>query len=367
MKVLHIDTESNWRGGQNQLKLLIEGLDKSNIISFLVSKKGSAIEEKADLFCTDHKFFFAIFGEFDLIAARKISKLIDRFEIPLVHAHSSHAHSIAFLAKILSRKKPRVIVTRRVFFHPFRKGTFKPLVKLKYLWGADHYIAISRKVKEVLVSCGIPEGKVSVVYSGTDPERVVGGRRDYLKSLYDFRGVAIGNISYFDERKGHDDLIEAFRIVRGRGFGVKLFLAGCGEREGFIRGLVRRLGLEGDVVFLGYREDVRDLFASFDLFVISSREEGLCSSIIDAFFAGCPVVATDAGGIPELVQDGVTGVLARRSDPQSLAEAMIYAIKHPDRMEEMARCAKEMAYRGFTADAMVNGNIKVYQKVLGMG
>jgi len=156
-------------------------------------------------------------------------------------------------------------------------------------------------------------------------------------------------------------MIEAVRIVRNRGHRVRLFLAGHGEREPFLRKVVEDLDLGKVVTFLGYREDVKDLLAFFDLFLVSSREEGLSTSIIDAFFAKCPVVATDAGGIPELVEDGVTGFLASAGDPSSLAEAIIRALKAPDFTKELAKRAFQKAEAHFTAKKMVEENFKIYQ------
>lgn len=367
LRVLHIDTESTWRGGENQLGLLIEGLSRRGVTSILVGRKGSALEERAKELKPKEAFFLPLRGELDLPSARRIARIVDQKAIAIIHCHTSHAHTLAFLAKLLSRRRPKVLVTRRVDFDIYKKGTFKPLTFLKYRYMADHFIAISARIREILLQGGVAKEKISLVYSGVDPQRARGGDGSYLKRRYKVeKGETIlGNISYFADHKAHEDAIAALRIVRQRGYKARLFLAGHGEREPYLRELVKDQGLNDAVIFLGYWEEIRDLLAFFDLFLVSSRQEGLSTSIIDAFFAGCPVVATSVGGIPELVKNGLTGVLRRGGDPSSLAEGIIYAIENPTAMKEMAERARSLAEAQFTAEKMVEGNLDVYLHLLG--
>lgn len=362
--MLHIDTEKGWRGGEEQVKNLVNWSSGQGVEHVLVASKGSAIEKKAQEFKVKALYVTSIFGEADLLAAVKIAKVVKSYGVAVIHAHTAHAHSLALLAKVLLGGKVKVVVTRRVDFHPLR-GKFGWIKKWKYLCGVDLYVAISQKVKEVLLETGVPEGKVRVIYSGIDPKRVQGGRGEVLKEKYSVGDhfFVIGNLSHFVPHKAHEDLIEAFNIVKKRGYKVKLFLAGKGERESFLKDMVQKLGLEADVYFIGFQEEVKDLLAFFDLFVISSREEGLCSSIIEAFMAGCPVVATDAGGIPELVKDGLTGLLAKKGNPLSLAEKLSFALDNMPLMKEMAEKAKKFAFENLTAEKMSVEYVKVYKEV----
>ncbi len=348
------------------MRLLINGLREKGITSFLVAPSNSHIAQKATDFKAQKIFLEKMGGEINILLAFKLAKIVDEYKINILHAHTSHAHTLAFLVKLIAHSKPKIVVTRRVDFYPYRrKNLLNILNRIKYIKGADHYVAISKKIKQILIECGIPENRITVVYSGIDPERVIGGNGEFFFKTYKKSDeIIIGNISYFADHKAHEDLIKATKIVRESGYNVKLFLAGYGEREKFLKKLVKEIGLEKDVIFLGFVENVKDLLAFFDLFVVSSREEGLCSSIIDAFFAGCPVVATDAGGIPELVKNGETGVLVCKGDPFSLAKGIMWAIENPHLMKEMAERAKEFAYERFTAEKMVEGNLEVYKKLL---
>ncbi len=367
VRVLHIDTERGWRGGEEQVKNLINWSSTEGVEHILVVPKGSVLERRVQELKVKALYAMPLLGEWDLFAARNIAKVVRSHGVMVIHAHTAHAHSLALLAKALLRGRAKVVVTRRVDFHPLR-GRFKRIKKWKYLYGVDVYVAISQKVKEVLLTTGVPEAKVRVIYSGVDPNRVQGGKGEVLKKKYSIGDMTfvIGNLSHFVPHKAHEDLIEAFKVVKERGYKVKLFLAGKGERESFLKDMVKRFGLETDVYFIGFQEEVKDLFAFFDLFVVSSREEGLCSSIIEAFIAGVPVVATDAGGIPELVKDRLTGLLAKKGDPLSLAQKISFALENMSFMKEMAEKARNFALENLTAEKMSKEYLRVYEEITGM-
>jgi glycosyltransferase involved in cell wall biosynthesis len=134
-----------------------------------------------------------------------------------------------------------------------------------------------------------------------------------------------------------------------------------------MKALARALGVEGRVRFAGFRADVPDVMACFDLFVRSSREEGLCTSIIDAMELGVPVVGTRAGGIPELVLEGETGLAAPVADPAGLADAVLRALADPAAARARAERARAHVRAHFTADAMVDGTLAVYREFLERG
>ncbi len=367
MRVLHVNTEPTWRGGERQMCFLIEGLGAFDVENHVVFKKGSYLHRHSNsLFGSKVRLFsLPLKGEFDLYSAKMISRYVDEFSIDLIHCHTSHAHTIAFFAKVMSKKKPKVLVTRRVDFDIYKKSSFRPFTRVKYLYMADHYIAISRKIKEIMVEDGVDPDKVSIVYSGVKPHNLESSGERLKREFNLGNGVLfLGNIAHIAPHKHHENLIEAFSMVSKEAPEAVLFVVGGGERLKKIQDLSKKLGIESRVIFTGFREDAKDFFSIFDLFVVSSREEGLCTSIIDAFFSGVPVVATDAGGIPELVKDGETGVIAKKEDPESLAKAILWAIDNMDAMAEMAERAKLYASQNFTVERMVEGNYKVYRNLI---
>jgi glycosyltransferase involved in cell wall biosynthesis len=176
-------------------------------------------------------------------------------------------------------------------------------------------------------------------------------------------------IATLTDHKGHTYLLQALPAVLAKFPQVRLMLAGDGELRDALEAETRKLGIAHSVAFLGFRRDVPDLLRAADLFVIPSHMEGLCSTLIDAMFARVPIVATRAGGIPEVLGgDGGTKSLAAKlvppRDPTALAAAINDALVNLPALREMLDYAEARAARLFTADKMVEGTLAVYEEVL---
>mgnify|MGYP000274199176 CR=1 FL=1 len=163
--------------------------------------------------------------------------------------------------------------------------------------------------------------------------------------------------------KGHRHLLDAWRAVEERGPEAILLLAGIGGLEGDLRAQVQRLGLRR-VVFAGWRDDIADLHAAADLVVLASVEEGLGSALMDAAAAGLPVVATRAGGIPEVVRDGVTGLLAPPGDAPALAAHLLGLLNDAVRRNRLGAAARERAAQHFGYERMVDEHLDLWREVL---
>ncbi|MGI8905722.1 MAG: glycosyltransferase, partial [Candidatus Sumerlaeaceae bacterium] len=317
LSIVHISTEKGWRGGEQQVKLLTDGLVARGHRCTVLAPPDSA------LFADRTKGRMAQplrvrFGEVDYLAVRQIAETAKRAHADVLHAHTSHAHALGLLASRIV-KKP-LTVSRRVDFPV--GGNW--LSRRKYLAKDVHYIAISNAVKKVLIDSGIGEYQVSIAYSGIDTERFRprGPQRD--EQLAASWGAAprvplIVNVAALTDHKDHETLLHAARLLRDRGFEFKLVIAGTGELEAKLRQQQQESALDQHVTFAGFVKDVGSLLRAGDLFVMSSHLEGLCTSILDAMIAGLPVVATSAGGIPEIIADGSNGLLARPRDAAGLA------------------------------------------------
>jgi glycosyltransferase involved in cell wall biosynthesis len=141
-------------------------------------------------------------------------------------------------------------------------------------------------------------------------------------------------------------------------------IAGDGPLRESLEAQIARLGIGDRVKLLGYRSDVPNLLRTLDLFVLSSCEEGLGTSVLDAMVCRVPVVATVAGGIPEMVTVGETGSLVPSRDPEALAAGIIEALTCRDLAEARARRAEALVRERFSVDRMVEGNLRVYEELL---
>jgi glycosyltransferase involved in cell wall biosynthesis len=342
----------------------MEGLNQRGQVSHLICQPRSAIYERA------HKKNIVIFpvlmkGEFDLRAAFKIARILKKEKYDIVHSHTSHAHSLIMWASLFLRKKPVRIVSRRVDFSIFRHN-FLGMNRYKYIKGADHIIAVAHKVKDVLVQDGIPAEKISVVHSGADMDRFQGINGDYIFQEFSLAPNApiLGNIGYLVGHKGQKYLIQAMAKIVQKFPGAHLLIVGKGELEKELKDLTARLGLNNHITFTGFRSDVGVFMNIFDVLVVSSTGEGLTATIVDALALEIPVVTTDAGGVPEIITHGETGIIVPQADPDALARGIIWTLNNYDQAKEMAKRGKREGMKKFSANSMVEGNLQVYQKVI---
>jgi len=362
VKILHINTERTWRGGEQQTLNLLVGLNERRIACHLVCQAGSPMEAKAVRAGVD-VFPIAMRGEIDLAAGFRIRKLIHKFNYNILHSHTSHAHSLAFLASIgigVTR-----LVTRRVDFSIFRHSFLK-LSGLKYRFMADYYIAISHKIKEVLVRDGIPDKRIFVVHSGIDPQRFRQATGDHLLSEFDIKEnqKVVINVAHLAGHKGQNYLVRAIPHVLEKLPDTRFFIVGKGELMDALEKTASELGLKKELIFTGFREDVADFYKIADLFVMSSVQEGLGTAVLDALALAKPVVATNTGGLSEIIHDGKTGRLVAPADPEALAVGIVDMLTRVDAAKAMANEGRAMVQNCFSIEAMVDHNIEVYKKVL---
>lgn len=232
----------------------------------------------------------------------------------------------------------------------------------------------------VCQSAGLPFERMRLVYDGVSYERIRQAnpargleslRRLLPRAAHTPRPVYLISVGKLAPAKGHTVLIEAFRRVAGEKVNTFLIIVGGGELRESLAEQIAEAGLADRVALAGFREDVPDLLAASDIFVFPSLAEGLGSSVIDAMLLGLPVVASDVGGIPELLRpegarsDAALGWLVPPGDPRALATAMTAAIDLPDQERDKRRAlARSFAERNFLSDRMVEETLNVLYEVL---
>jgi glycosyltransferase involved in cell wall biosynthesis len=362
MKILHINTERTWRGGEQQTLYLLRSLIQRQITCHLVCQAGSPMAERA-VNAGVTVFPIAMHGEIDLAAGFRIRKLIRKFNYNIIHSHTSHAHSLAFLASIGTGVVR--LVTRRVDFSIFRHRFLK-LSGLKYRFMADHYIAISQKIKDVMVADGIPGRRIFVAHSGIDPQKFSSATGGNLLSEFDIKEnqKVVINVAHLADHKGQEYLVRAIPRVLAKLPGTRFFIVGQGELMEKLKETASGLGLKRELIFTGFRDDVADFYQIADLYVMSSVQEGLGTAVLDALALAKPVVATSAGGLPEIIHDRQTGRLVAPADPEALARGIVDMLTDTDRAASMAAAGRQRILQDFSVDAMVAKNIDVYQRIM---
>jgi glycosyltransferase involved in cell wall biosynthesis len=259
-------------------------------------------------------------GTWDVASVLVLAALLRSLRPEVVHWHAARAHAIGAMASLLDPAPVRVL-SRRVVF-PVRRSIGS---RLLYALPVDRIAAISMAVRDALVQSGVDARKIDVVPSGIEPspEPDPMRRSELRRALGCGEGdVAAITVSALAPGKGHETLLRAAAVATEAAPGLKLWLAGAGPLKTRLEAEARALGLEPSVQFLGFRTDIPSLLHAADFFCLATQSEGLGSSILEAMSAGLPVVATRVGGVPEIVEEGVTGILVPASHPGALATAL---------------------------------------------
>ena len=360
MSLFQIDTGREWRGGQRQSFFLARELKKKGYpFKFVVQPKSplhkKAVEEELPVLPLSIK------SETHFSAAFRLSRAMKREGCRLAHFHDAHAVSVGQMASSWADVPIRVI-SRRVDF-PLKKNFFS---RRKYTKNVDVIIAISEGVRDVLIKSGIAPETIKVVPSGIDFSAFENVKpRDFLRREFGFANddFLVGIVAHLEDHKGHKYLIEAAKILKEHSTKIKIAIVGKGSLEMKLTRQVRELHVDDLVFFLGFRDDVPQILASLDLFVMSSYLEGLGSSIMDAMASRLPVVATRVGGVPEVVIHGKTGFLVPSRSPKELAEAILELYKDRILARRFGAKGYEVVHEKFSCEAMADQIIEIYEKI----
>jgi L-malate glycosyltransferase len=300
--------------------------------------------------------------EVDLAAAWRLSRVLKRLTPQVVHAHDPHAVSMAATALSIASPspKPALVASRRI---EFRIG-HNSFSRWKYSQ-VDCFVAISGAVRDRLKADGIPASKIRVVHEGVDVERVARlPHGNVHAALYLPHGSPIvGNIGALVAQKAQHHLVDAAAIVVKQIPDARFVILGEGELRPALEDQIKHKHLERHVFLGGFRADVLELMKDFDVFALSSIQEGMCTSLVDAMAAAKPAVAFAVGGVPEVLADGVTGFLVAPKDDGALAARIVDLLKDEPRRRAMGEAGLARARRLFTVERMVRETAEVYESM----
>jgi glycosyltransferase involved in cell wall biosynthesis len=372
MRILYVITSAEFGGAPlHVLQLARYMLKQSHEVGIVTAPEPRMMQEAKALgvriFPNPH-FVRPVVLWKDFRALWRVSQAIQQFKPDLVSAHSTKAGFAArFSCAIL-----RVPVIFTAHGWAFTEGKsplsryFLALAEGLASKVTKKIICVSEHDKELAIRLHVAsEKKVKVIHNGMEPSLYLNTDGSKIRSELGLSEseILITMVARFVPQKDHDTLFRALNFLPECGF--KVALVGNGEREVLFRREAEKQSVNGRVVFLGERCDVPQILAASGIFVLSSHWEGLPRSIIEAMMSGLPVVATRVGGVPELVEDGVTGFLVPPKDPQALAKALQRLLDDPELRHRMGQLGREKALREFTLDRMLRETEKVYEEVLG--
>jgi glycosyltransferase involved in cell wall biosynthesis len=358
VKVLLVDLETAWRGGQNQALLILKGLRARGHEAELVAAAGSALGERAGE-CGVRAHFVSR-GLFRAPAALKVRKLVRGGRFDLVHANEAHAVSAAWLAGV--HKHVPFLISRRVGY-PIGKSRAS---RARYE-AASRIIANSKWVAEQAASSGAPREKLTVVYEGTEiPPLFTAAQRAAARSRWGISGDAplLGCVGVLSPDKGQEWLIRALAELRKEFPGAKLLLAGDGPCREKLESLARELRVGEAVLFPGFVKDVEMVYAALDVFLLPSFFEALNNSLLAAMAYEIPCIAFNKGALGEIIEDKKSGLLVSGPDVPETCSAVTGILRDTAYARKLGQEGRKRVQHNFSAEHMVDGIVRVYQEAL---
>lgn len=297
-------------------------------------------------------------GAWDMQAVWSLARVIRRERVDIVHTHSSVDGWVGGLAARAAAVP--VVRTRHVSIRIRRR--LNPV----YRWLADRVITSGEVIRKLVIEAGVSPERAVAIPAGVDLAHFSGaGDGDAMRVRLGLSRPVIGSVAMFRGSKGHAPLLDAFATVHARHPSARLLLVGDGIRRAWVEGLAKERNLGDAVLFTGFRSDVPDLLRAMDCFVLAStRTEGVPQSLLQAFAAGVPAVASDIGGIPEVIADGETGILVKPDDPAALASAIETVLGNPASAATRARAARKLVEDRFSHVAAVTRLLALYDEVI---
>ena len=352
-------------GAQEHVFNLVSRIDRSRYdVSVCSLTGGSAIRrfEKAGIpVCV-------IEADDDADAVESVAAHLAAIDADVVHNHMYHAEVIGTRAalRVAQTGRPRPFVVGTV--HSSRIRSDEDMALLRHLTPRmDHLIAVSTSIVGKIDDEGRHGAPVSLIYNGIDLARY-----DQMVPCCTLReeyglppeGPLVGVVARLEQEKGHPTLIDAWPTVLASFPAATLLMIGEGSRLDALTTQVRDLGLERSVIFTGRRDDVPEVTKSLDVAVLPSYREAQGLTILEAMALSRPVVASNVGGIPEMIEDGRTGLLVRPHDPTALADAILRLLRDHPLADTLARAGHDMVHERFCVELMVRAVESIYDEAL---
>jgi glycosyltransferase involved in cell wall biosynthesis len=358
LKILHVDPERNWGGGEAQVFGLLSYLAAQGHRNDLLTHPDGRLWAEAGKL-TVARLPLMVRNDLDLRAIPRLRRQIGAAGYDVVHLHTKRAHALSLWLPRGGRN-PQYIVTRRMDYAE-RKNCY---TRWLYNRRVDGVVAISQIIVELLVDAGVERRKIRLIHSGIDPSRFASAA---LPQNVHTGVVTLGCLAVLEERKGVEFLIDAAAKLQSQGARLHWLIGGDGSRRSALESKARALGLDDQVKFLGFVSKPEIFLQGIDIFVMPSLFEGLGVAALEAMAAGKPIVATRVGGLAESVLDGQTGILVPPRDGKAIAEAVAQLVSDPPMAQRMGLQGRQRALEHFTLTQMAAQNEAYYYELLGTG
>jgi glycosyltransferase involved in cell wall biosynthesis len=384
IRILRVIARLNMGGPALHVAYLSAGLRNRGYETTLVAGSVSAGEQSMSYVAEEHDVVVTLIPHLhreispvrDLLATFRLARMIREQRPHILHTHTAKAGAIGRLAAALAgRARPPIVVhtfhghVLRGYFGPIRTAIFRTLERV-LARVADTLIAVSPEVRDDLVALKVarPE-KFTVIRLGIELDERVAVAEQARRRTRRIMGVPdhrflVGWIGRMTGVKRGADVLRAFRLLRDGEVDATLCMVGDGPEREELERLAGDLGLMRNCLFAGYQEDVAPFFAAFDAFVLPSGNEGTPVTAIEALASGCPVVATRVGGVPDVVRDGVDGLLVEPGDREALADALARLAADPELRRRMGEAGRERVLPRYAVERLIDDVDGLYRRLL---
>jgi glycosyltransferase involved in cell wall biosynthesis len=376
LRVLRVITRLNIGGPAIHAILLTRGLQNERFASVLVAGLEGPHEGTMRDLAAKHGVTPRIVSELgrevspanDLRATLAMYRLIRGSRPHIVHTHMAKAGTAGRIAARLARVP---IVVHTFHGHTFH-SYFGPLKTRLFLEiertlarGTDRIVAVNERQRAEIAEYGVaPLERVVTIPLGLEIEAMLQAERHqgHLKAELGVNGhhKLVGIVARLVPIKAHEVFLRAAARVREREPNALFLVIGDGERRDELEGMARELGLGGAVRFLGWRADMRRVYADLDVVALSSNNEGSPVALIEALAAARPVVSTDVGGVSGVVRHAETGLLVRPRDPDAMADAIVSLLQAPERASAFGQAGRAAVYPRHAASRLVADVERLY-------
>jgi glycosyltransferase involved in cell wall biosynthesis len=372
IKICYIITKGVWGGAQRYVYTLATTLPSSLFDVFVIVGEGGILKRKLEeqsvrvYELPNLKRDISFVNEFN--SSLELLKIVWRESPQVLHLNSPKASGFGAVAGRLCFT-PKIIQT----IHGWSFNENRNVVARSLIWFfswittvlCHKTIIIAKSEKEpTTIMPFVDNKKISLIRNGVEPIKFINktivkqallgriGKSSVRKTLW------FGTISELHKNKGLEYAIRAMSKIKEP---FAFFILGEGEERNNLKQLVRELGLEDKVFLVGFVEDAKLYLKAFDVFLLTSEKEGLPFTILEAGLASLPVIASHTGGIPEIIDDGVNGLLTRVGDSSQITKALEYFIQNPEKRKEFGKALEEKVKKEFSVDEMVKKTIKLYK------
>lgn len=365
LNVLYLLNHAGKAGTERYVESLAAGLGGKSINVFFAYNEGGLLVEKSESMGIK-TFRLHMGSRFDLKAAWRLSRLCRELSIDLIHTHYLRENYISLFSKIFN-PKVKVIYTNHFILENdgFTRITNRILSALE-----SKIIAVCNKGRDMLIKNGFSPKKIEVLFNAVDPVYWQEPLESSIKEEYNIGKdeFVLLCASRFASDKGHAFLVQGlYELKKLNPAPFKCILAGDGPLLAKIKEKAESLGLGNEVIFTGFRSDIKNLFYSANVYINSSEHEALSFLILEALASGLPLIATDMGGNGDIVNEETNcGILTKYNDPEGLAQAIKKLMDDPGLCARLRENALQAVQDRFNLDKMIEKTYNLYVQAIGI-